>query len=163
MKKYVLILAILNLVSSCKKASENEGSENHSKEGIISTEENAASVEAEKSSKEISELIQINTPKEGAVIESPLQLSGKAKGYWFFEADAPVKLLDEHGNLLAKTYIKATDDWMTRNWVNFEGNLEFEVRSQKSGYLVFERANPSGLEENENQYKFPVRFIQQDR
>ncbi|UAB86202.1 hypothetical protein INR75_09485 [Zunongwangia sp. SCSIO 43204] len=52
---------------------------------------------------------------------------------------------------------------MTRNWVNFEGNLEFEVRSQKSGYLVFERANPSGLEENENQYKFPVCFIQQDR
>lgn len=162
MKKYVLILAILTLVFSCKQNSEDEGSENHSKEEIISTEENAASVEAEKSSEEISELTQINTPKEEAVIESPLQLSGKAKGYWFFEADAPVKLLDENGNLLAKTYIKATDDWMTRNWVNFEGNLEFEVGSQKSGYLVFERANPSGLEENENQYKFPVRFIQQD-
>lgn len=98
----------MNLVFSCKKTSENEGSENHSKKGIISTEENAVSVEAEKTSEEISELIQINTPKEGAVIESPLQLSGKAKGYWFFEADAPVKLLDENGNLLAKTYIKAS-------------------------------------------------------
>ena len=162
MKKHVLILAILTLVFSCKQNSEDEGSENHSKEEIISTEENAASVEAEKSSEEISELIQRNTPKEGAVIESPLQLSGKAKGYWFFEADAPVKLLDENEELIAETYIQATDDWMTKDWVNFEGNLQFEITSQESGFLVFERANPSGLEENENQYKFPVRFIQQD-
>ena len=162
MNKYVLILAILTLVFSCKKTSENEGSENHSKDGIIPTEENAASVEAEKSSEEISELIQINTPKVGAVIESPLQLSGKAKGYWFFEADAPVKLLDENEELISETYIQAIDDWMTQDWVNFEGNFQFEITSQESGFLVFERANPSGLQENENQYKFPVRFIQQN-
>ena len=161
MIRKIFILGIFALSFSCKEFSEKEknNSENQQNTEVISTEENTASQE-EDSSEEISALIQVKTPEEGAVINSPLQISGKAKGFWFFEADAPVKLLDENDNLIAETYIQATGDWMTQDWVNFEGNLQFEITDQKGGFLVFERANPSDLKQNDRQYKIQVNFAQ---
>ena len=68
-------------------------------------------------------LISVSTPKKNAVVSSPIELAGKARGTWYFEASAPVKLLDKEGNLLAQSYVTAQGEWMTEDFVDFKGSL----------------------------------------
>ena len=105
----------------------------------------------------LEELIKLEQPQEEMSISSPLKIRGEARGYWFFEASAPVRLINEKGNLIAEKYITATEDWMTEDWVPFEGELEFETK-EKRGYLVLNRANASGKPEHDRVLRLPVVF-----
>ncbi|SOC78633.1 Immunoglobulin-like domain of spore germination [Salinimicrobium sediminis] len=107
--------------------------------------------------REIEELIKVEQPQENSTVSSPLKISGKARGYWFFEASAPVRLVSESGKVLAEKYISATDDWMTEDWVPFEAELEFKTK-EKRGYLIFNRANASGKPEHDRVMRIPVVF-----
>lgn len=100
----------------------------------------------------------IETPLRGQVVASPLTVSGKARGTWFFEANLPVTLKDLSGNVLAQVGAQAVGDWMTEDHVNFTIVLEFEVPSDEFGVLVIEKDNPSGLEEFDKSFTVPVRF-----
>lgn len=103
--------------------------------------------------------LKIKNPLPNIDIASPLQLRGKAKGSWFFEAQAPVELVDKDGNVLAQSSIKTKGNWMTDDFVPFSGELQFEnAPSDERGYLIFKRANPSGKPENEMEYRLPVLF-----
>jgi hypothetical protein len=103
-------------------------------------------------------LIQITKPRPNETIQSPLEIKGEARGYWFFEADFPVKLLDENGELIASGIAQAQGDWMTEDFVPFESILEFEVPETDKGVLILEKDNPSGLPENADELRIPVRF-----
>ncbi|NJY64271.1 hypothetical protein HC174_16130 [Salinimicrobium sp. CDJ15-81-2] len=105
----------------------------------------------------IEELINVEQPPKNATVSSPLKISGEAKGYWFFEASAPVRLVSQSGTILSERYISATGDWMTEYWVPFEAKLEFETR-EKRGYLIFNRANASGKPEHDRVLRIPVKF-----
>jgi len=70
-------------------------------------------------------LIQVETPRVNKALTSPLFVEGRARGYWFFEADFPIKLLDGNGELLAVAIAKAQSDWMTENFVLFSAEIEF--------------------------------------
>lgn len=105
------------------------------------------------------DLIQVDSPVIGQVIKSPLSISGKARGNWYFEASFPVILVDESGNRIMENFIMATDDWMTTEFVPFAKTLEFEKPAGvKYGYLILKKDNPSGLPENDNQIEIPVSF-----
>ncbi|MCP9198369.1 Gmad2 immunoglobulin-like domain-containing protein [Gramella sp. GC03-9] len=106
----------------------------------------------------ISDWIRLEEPLPNEDISSPLEIKGKAKGNWFFEGDAPLKLLDRDFKIIAESYISAKGEWMTTNFVNFEGRIEFDAPDDERGYLLLERANPSGLPENDKQYHIPVIF-----
>lgn len=106
---------------------------------------------------EIQDLIRLETPQENDAVSSPLKISGEAKGYWFFEATAPVQLVAENGKIISEKYITATEDWMTEDWVPFEAELEFET-NEKRGYLKFNRANASGKPEHDRKLRIPVSF-----
>jgi hypothetical protein len=99
----------------------------------------------------------VEQPQENSVVNSPLEIKGEAKGYWFFEATAPVKLVAENGKLINQKYISATEEWMTQDWVPFEASLEFETK-EKRGYLIFNRANASGKPEHDRVLRVPVLF-----
>ena len=45
--------------------------------------------------------------KSNQIIAGPFQISGKARGSWFFEASFPIKLVDENNNVLATTIAQA--------------------------------------------------------
>ena len=111
----------------------------------------------------IGDLIRIGQPLPNSDVTSPLSFSGEARGYYYFEADFPVRLEDSDGTVLAQTPARAEGDWMTEDWVPFSGSLEFEAPDDESGYLVFERANPSGLPENARSFRVPVRFPPADQ
>lgn len=105
------------------------------------------------------DMIDVESPASGTKISSPLTVKGKAKGYWYHEGMFTIKLYDTAtDSLLAKTTAEADGKWMTEQFVPFEATLTFKARGNQRGRLVFERANPSGLPQNEQSYSVPVIF-----
>lgn len=110
---------------------------------------------------EKSDKITISSPRPGNTIESPLTITGEARGPWFFEATFPVTLKDENGNTVASGIAHATEDWMTEEFIPYESTLEFSINEEqkgKKGRLILENDNPSGLEENADSLELPVIF-----
>lgn len=103
-------------------------------------------------------LIKINSPRPNQMIVSPLTIEGEARGYWFFEASFPVKLLNEKGEVIAQTIAQAQGEWMTENFAPFKAVLAFKSPAEGRGWLVLQKDNPSGLPENDDELKIPVFF-----
>ena len=101
-------------------------------------------------------LIKVDNPRANETIQSPYTIKGQARGYWFFEASFPIKLLDENGDVIAQTIAQAQGEWMTENFVFFEAMLTFSVAKDQNGTLVFQKDNPSGLPKNDAQIRIPV-------
>ncbi|HET8838383.1 MAG TPA: Gmad2 immunoglobulin-like domain-containing protein [Flavobacteriaceae bacterium] len=106
----------------------------------------------------ISDLIKVEKPLPNIEVTSPLKVKGKARGYWFFEGVAGLRLEDKDGKVLAESRMKAQDIWMTEDFVPFTGTLKFDFPNDERGYLIFERANPSGKSENKKEYRLPILF-----
>ena len=104
-------------------------------------------------------LLRVTTPRTGNTVTSPLRVSGEARGTWFFEANFPVRLLNQDGQEIAIAPAEARGEWMTENFVPFEAVLEFSAPAPgTSGTLVLEKNNPSGLSEQADEFLMPVRF-----
>ena len=112
-------------------------------------------------------LIRVESPLPDQKIKSPLVVKGEARGYWFFEASFPIVLTDWDGRIIAQHYAQAKDDWMTENYIPFEGVLEFEDPSfsgaeaghfSRRGFLILQKDNPSGLPENDDALEIQIWF-----
>lgn len=106
----------------------------------------------------ISDFIQVTTPLPDTLISSPLVIKGQARGNWYFEAGFPIKLMDADGRVLGSTMAQAQGDWMTTEFVPFIANLTFSLPATTTGSLVFEKDNPSGLPENAQERRVPVKL-----
>lgn len=104
------------------------------------------------------DLIKVPAIITATPITSPLTVTGEARGTWYFEASFPVKIYDAEGNLLGVIPAQAQSDWMTENYVLFSAILTFATSTTKTGTLVFEKDNPSGLPEHDNKLVIPVTF-----
>lgn len=107
---------------------------------------------------EKADLIAIENPRPNQEISSPLLISGRARGYWYFEASFPVKLIDANGKQIAIIPAQAQGEWMTTEFVPFKANLIFPVPSTKTGTLILQKDNPSGLQEHDDALIVPVIF-----
>ena len=108
-------------------------------------------------------VIRVDSPRPGAVIESPLVITGQARGTWFFEGDFPIVLVDLDGLIIAEGYATAQGEWMTEEFVPFEGRLEFNVPElYNRGTLILQKDNPSDLPENDDALEVPVEFFIED-
>ena len=107
---------------------------------------------------EKTDLIVIDSPRPNAVIGSPLKITGRARGYWFFEASFPVKLIGREGELLSSGIATAEGEWMTEDFVPFSAELEFDSENTQTGDLILEKDNPSGLPEHDDFLTIPVNF-----
>jgi hypothetical protein len=107
------------------------------------------------------DLIEVDTPAPASYVSSPLTISGKARGNWFFEAVFPVTLTDWDGLIIGQGQAQAQGEWMTENFVPFTATITFkEPVSQVSnrGALTLKKDNPSGLPQNDNSLEIPVFF-----
>ena len=103
--------------------------------------------------------VRVLSLKPNDTIKSPLEISGEARGIWFFEASFPIRLIDEDGKIITVGIAQAQDEWMTENYVPFKAVLEFTVpTSSSSGTLIFEKDNPSGLPEHAGAFRLPIKF-----
>lgn len=106
-------------------------------------------------------MIVVDAPKPGAEISSPLKVTGKARGTWYFEASFPVQLTDASGKVIATVPAQAKGDWMTTEFVPFEATLTFSslgVADGSKGTLILRKDNPSGLPEHDDSREIPVVF-----
>ena len=104
------------------------------------------------------DLITVDTPLPNTAVQSPLEISGKARGPWYFEAQFPVTLVDGNGTVLAQAPAHAQGDWMTNDYVPFTAVLTFNAPTTATGTLILKKDNPSGLPQNADQLEVPVSF-----
>lgn len=110
---------------------------------------------------EKADLIQLDAPRPNAVVTSPLEVSGQARGSWFFEATFPVVLTDWDGLIIAEGFATADGDWMTSEFVPFTATLEFQTPEYgERGSLILQKSNASGLPENDDALEIPILFRQ---
>jgi len=107
-------------------------------------------------------IIVIDYPQSGDEISSPLTVTGKAVGNWFFEGDFPVIVTDWDGLIIGEGYASAKGDWMTEEFVEFEGTIEF-TRGERSmvrnnGAVIFQKDNPSGSPEHDDAREISIYF-----
>jgi hypothetical protein len=100
----------------------------------------------------------LDLPKYGALVSSPMKVSGQARGNWFFEANIPVTLKDQNGKVLAQQGMQADADWMTTAFVPFSGTMVFATPTTDFGVLIISKDNPSGDPKYDSSYAIPVRF-----
>ena len=112
-----------------------------------------------------SDLIIVEKPKLDELVESPLLINGRARGYWYFEASFPIRIFDDNGIELGVAVAQAGGDpadsgagWMTEDFVPFAAILEFKKPSTERGVLVLQKDNPSGLPEHDAELRIPIGF-----
>ena len=104
-------------------------------------------------------LISVNQSDVDQLLSSPLTITGKAKGNWYFEASFPVELKNNANVVIATGVATAQGDWMTTNFVPFTVTLTFPPQPNGStGTLVLKKDNPSGEPANDDQLVLPVSF-----
>ena len=110
-------------------------------------------------------IIKVSSPAGMSVVTSPLSLTGQARGNWYFEASAPVSLVNWDGLIIADGYVTAQGEWMTEDLVPFAGSLPFtspykagDPDFMKRGTIIFKKDNPSGLPEHDDALEIPVLF-----
>lgn len=146
MKKFIAIAGVVLALAGCQKA-------------IAPNEETA--VEQEKTIERVgNDEIKIERPLANEVITSPLMVQGEVRGYWMFEATFHMRLEDMDGNEIASTPIMSSGDWMTEDFVPFEGTLNFSSGDATEGKLIFMQHDASGPDEGPEpkSFEMPVRF-----
>ncbi len=107
---------------------------------------------------EKTDLIRIDFPRPNQVVQSPLIITGQARGSWFFEGDFPIELLDDNENIITQNYATAKSEWMTEDFVQFEAEISFDNPATNKGILVLKKDNASGLPEHADELRVPIVF-----
>jgi len=105
-----------------------------------------------------SDQIVLTAPVRDAVVTSPLEIRGRARGSWFFEGDFPLTLLDGRGDAVAQGFASAEGEWMTNEFVPFSAVLRFEPPHPGRGRLILNKDNPSDRRNLDDALVVPVRF-----
>lgn len=101
----------------------------------------------------------VESPPSGALVTSPVRVTGKARGSWYFEAEFPIRVLNAQDEMIGTGIARAQGDWQTSDYVPFEASVVFKAPPEDTtGFVVIEKSNPSGLAQNAAESRVPVRF-----
>lgn len=108
----------------------------------------------------IPDLILVGQPAKNSTIgATSTNITGSARGPWYFEASFPVQIKDASGKIIAQGPAQAQSDWMTSDFVIFKITLTYPAQvSGSKGTVVLMNDNPSGLPENQKEVDIPVTF-----
>lgn len=104
--------------------------------------------------------IAVASPKANEEVSFPLKITGYVNGDgWIgFEGQVgTVELLRQDGFSAKKAILTATTDWMTSP-VYFEQYLTTVMIDPGEATLVFKNENPSGLSQNDKEFRLPVKI-----
>lgn len=107
---------------------------------------------------EYTDEIQIASPRPNEKVRTPLKIIGKARGSWFFEGILNAEIYDLTNKRLGQAILTARGEWMTEEFVEFQGEIDLARPENPKGRLVIKNANPSGLEENQKELIIPIVF-----
>lgn len=95
-------------------------------------------------------------PSVGAVVGKEFKVTGKARGYWFFEASFPISVLDKNGETLTTSVAKAGGEWMTTDFVNFSADISIPENYTGPATLFLNKDNPSDMRSKDASISFPI-------
>lgn len=109
----------------------------------------------------------IELPVLDEAISSPVLVTGRARGTWFFEGSFPVEVYDSANKLIGSASVSFSpkseqDTWMTEEFVDFSGEVKFTQPKVSEGYILFKKDNPSGNPALDESFKLPVKFVVKD-
>jgi hypothetical protein len=107
------------------------------------------------------DMIVLDYPLAGSTITSPLTITGKARGNWYFEASFPVVLVDWDGRIIAEGHAEAQGDWMTTEYVPFKGTITFtkpDTSVSSRGWIILKKDNPSGESKFDNALEVEIKY-----
>ncbi len=103
--------------------------------------------------------IVVDAPTPESTVVSPLIVSGRARGTWFFEGDFPMVIIDAGGRIIGQSYCTAQSPWMTKEFVEFKGEITFEKpASNAETVLLLKKDNPTGKPEHDDALEIPLRI-----
>ena len=116
---------------------------------------------AQKATKD--DLIVIDSPLPEGVVSNPIVVKGRARGNWFFEASAPVTVVNWDGVIIGTGYmtVDAGNDWMTTEYVPFSGTIAYDATklgAYSYGWIIFKKDNPSGQPQFDNSLQVKINF-----
>ncbi len=100
--------------------------------------------------------IVVASPKPDETLGSVVDVSGRARGHWYFEASFPVEITDDTGAVIGQGVATAQDDWMTEEFVPFTATITLTVPYIGSATLILKKDNPSGEESREASVWIPI-------
>ncbi len=106
-------------------------------------------------------MIVIDTPKPQETVSSPITISGKARGNWFFEASFPITVVNWDGLIIGQGIATAQGEWMTSEFVPFTARISYTLPPEtpyNRGALILKKDNPSGLPEHDDSREIPIIF-----
>jgi len=104
----------------------------------------------------VSENVIVTEPLPSDTVSKLFTVRGDARGSWFFEASFPLQVRDRDNELIGQGIAMTSDNWMTTEFVPFEGKVQIEGEYTGPATLVLMKDNPSGLPENEDAVEFPI-------
>ena len=92
-----------------------------------------------------SDMLTVFSPTDGQTVTSPISVSGKVSGDWFFEGSFPVELIDSDGTVIATTTAQTPGDWATTSIINFSATLVYpKATTSDRALIMLKNDNPSG-------------------
>ena len=110
-------------------------------------------------------LVVLDTPQPYQEITSPVTITGKARGNWFFEASFPIEIVNWDGLIIGQGIATADGDWMTTEFVPFTATISYSFATDtpyNRGALILKKDNPSGLPEHDDSREIPITFSEGD-
>ncbi len=105
------------------------------------------------------DLIIITAPTPNQEVASPIYVSGRARGTWFFEASFPITVVNWDGLIIGEGIATAEGDWMTEEFVPFTASITYSLDKDTPytrGAIILKKDNPSGLPEHDDAREIPV-------
>lgn len=103
--------------------------------------------------------IVITSPNPDEQVSLPFRIEGEARGTWFFEGDFPFVILDENGTSIHSSFVSATADSMTEEFVPFFAEVtNLDWGNSQEGTILFLQANPADSPHHGEQEAWPILF-----
>ncbi len=105
------------------------------------------------------DLIVVDSPLPNQTINSAFQISGKARGFWFFEGEISGRVLDQSKKTISNFSIMTENEWMTEEFVSFNKIIELGTTTlPQRGYIEIIKNNPSEMREKDDSLIIPISF-----
>lgn len=105
----------------------------------------------------------VTSPLPNSKVTSPLKVTGTVPSGWMFEGVSIIKLVDEKNKLIVQGQAKEVvpGSWTSGEPIAFGATLTFKTTA-KSGFLILQNDNPSGIPEKSILFTVPVSFTDTD-
>lgn len=100
--------------------------------------------------------IVVASPKPHEILGSIIDVRGRARGWWYFEASFPIVIENKDGVVIGQGVGTADGEWMTEEFVPFNATLTLTTVYTGSATLIFKKDNPSGEASRDASVRIPI-------